>query len=216
VTERAELAQWFATPFRNPAARLRLFCFPHAGGAASAYLQWARPLDRHAIEMWAVQPPGRENRIAEPACADVRALADALAAVMPPLLDRPYACFGHSMGAFVAYELVHRLSHRGHALPLQMFVSGAPAPHVRRTARLSAIEDDDAFLRAIAKHLCGIPAVIWTSAELRSLVVPVLRADMRAAESYVCDDAPLPVALAAYGGDTDAWVSNDDIVRWRG
>src|SRR3546814_4467064 len=93
---------WFVRARPRPAAELRLFCFPHAGGAASSYFAWAGALE--AVDVLAVQPPGREGRLAEPLIADMTTLLDRLVAAIEPQLDRPFVFFGHSMGALVAFE----------------------------------------------------------------------------------------------------------------
>src|SRR5690349_1857727 len=95
---------WIVRPRPNPRARLRLFCFPYAGGGASTYRSWPAYL-RDEIEMVAVQLPGREERLREPAFDSASELCLQLASVLAPYLDRPFALFGHSMGALVAFEL---------------------------------------------------------------------------------------------------------------
>jgi surfactin synthase thioesterase subunit len=208
---------WFSVPVPKAAARLRLFCFPYAGGGASAYFPWSRALADRPIEVCAVQPPGRENRLREAPIADLTALIDALAAAIGPRLDRPYAFFGHSMGALVAFELTRRLRDNGAALPAHVFVSGARAPDVdREDDPLYPIEDDGAFIAAVAERYGGIPKIVLENAELRSLIVPALRADMTATESYEYKDTPpLPIDIAAYGGIADTHVSEERLVRWR-
>src|SRR5262245_19608067 len=93
------------TVFRpDPSAKLRLFCLPHAGGAASLYRRWADALPPD-IELNAVQLPGRENRFSEPPFVRWRPLVEALADGLASKLDKPFALFGHSMGAMLGYEL---------------------------------------------------------------------------------------------------------------
>src|SRR5947208_15726994 len=102
---------WLTRPRPNPSARLRLFCLPFAGGGASAYHTWPEGLPGD-VEVCAVQPPGREGRFREPAFARLRPLVTALTDALRPHLDRPFAVFGHSLGALVAFEWVRELRRR--------------------------------------------------------------------------------------------------------
>ena len=208
---------WFSIPVPKPAARLRLFCFPYAGGGASAYFQWSRALGDEAIEVLAVQPPGRENRLREAPFRDLPSLVASLAGAIDARRDRPFAFFGHSMGALVAFELARSLGLGGGARPSHLFVSGAHAPDVPREEEpLHPIADDDAFVEAVASRYGGIPRIVLEHAELRGVILPALRADMAITESYAFEDAPpLACGISAYGGTRDPLVSEDRLARWR-
>ena len=208
---------WFSIPVPKPAARLRLFCFPYAGGGASAYFAWSRALRDHPIEVLAVQPPGRENRLRETPCTDLGRLVAALAAAIAPLTDRPFGFFGHSMGALVAFELARALRAGGGAQPSHLFVSGARAPQLPSEEEpLREIAGDDEFVTAVAERYGGIPPLVLENAELRSVIVPALRADLVVTETYAYRDAPpLACPVAAYGGDADAMVKEDRLAQWR-
>jgi surfactin synthase thioesterase subunit len=86
------------------APRLRLFCFPYAGGGASIYRTWPDDLPRD-VEVCAIQLPGRERRLSEPPLRSLQKAVEILVGVMRPYLDLPFALFGHSMGALLAYEV---------------------------------------------------------------------------------------------------------------
>src|ERR1700761_5579544 len=90
-----------------PAARLRLFCFPFSGGGAGAFRGWGDALP--GVEVCAVQPPGRESRMREPAISQMEPLVSQIVPVIRPLLDMPFAFFGHSLGASVAFDVARRL-----------------------------------------------------------------------------------------------------------
>ena len=217
VTDIGGGGPWFSVPVPKPAARLRLFCLPYAGGGASAYFAWSRALADTPIEVCAVQPPGRENRLREAPYRDITSLVTSLASAIRPLLDRPYAIFGHSMGALIAFELTRLLRDEGTALPSHLFMSGARAPDIASDeAPLHPIADDDAFLGAVASRYGGIPAIVLENAELRGVILPALRADMTVTESYAYRTTePFPVDLAAYGGSADRHVGDDRLERWR-
>src|SRR4051794_36920377 len=111
---------WFVVPTPRPDARRRLFCLPHAGGGAAAFRRWADGMAA-AVEVVAVQPPGRETRFREPPFTDWRSLVVSLADALPA--DRPFALFGHSLGALLAFELARELRRRGGPPPDHLFVA---------------------------------------------------------------------------------------------
>jgi medium-chain acyl-[acyl-carrier-protein] hydrolase len=209
--------QWLIAPSPKPEARLRLICFPHAGGAASSYVPWARALADYPIEVIAAHLSGREARTGEPPPGHFSVVIDALAGAIDALADRRFALFGHSMGARVAFEVARRLRDRDAASPAHLLVSGAPAPHLPQAdLGLRFIEDDSAFLAAVAEHYGGVPRIVLERAELRAGTVAALRADLTLSETYEYRDAPpLACAIAAYGGATDATTSGARLTAWR-
>src|SRR5688500_6938436 len=120
---------WAIYPSRNPNARLRLFCFPYAGGGATIYSTWARGLPPE-VQVVAVQPTGREGRLAETPYSDLGQLVEAMHRELRPHLDKPFAFFGHSNGGLMAFELARALRRAGGPMPLHLFASGRPAPQL--------------------------------------------------------------------------------------
>ena len=157
--------------------------------------------------------PGRENRLREPALTDLDATVElvgaAIAASESVEPARPFAFFGHSMGAIVAFELTRWLRERGRALPVHLFVSGSSAPDVRfEKTPLCGITDAAAFLAAVAARYGGIPDAVANDPEFSALIAPTLRADLTMNERYQYRDAArLAVSISAYGGCDDAEVS---------
>ena len=194
-------------------APVRLVCFPHAGGAATAYLPLARALEPE-VDTLAMQYPGRQDRRHEPCLESVDALADAALEAVLGIADRPFALFGHSMGASVAFEVTHRLRREG-LTPTALFVSGRTAPSCMRTDRVH-MRGDDALLAEIAE-LGGTDRALLESAEIRRMVLPALRADYRAAESYRWSggEPPLTIPLHVHVGDRDPKVRVDEARAWR-
>jgi medium-chain acyl-[acyl-carrier-protein] hydrolase len=198
---------------RLEAPRLRLFCLPYAGAGASAFRAWPGDLPED-VEVYALEPPGRERRVAEPPLAALAPLVASFADAVSPLLDLQYALFGHSMGALTAFELTRELRRRGLPEPTHLVVSGFRAPHLpHRAPELYRLPED--ALVAELRRLDGTPAEVLAHEELLALVLPALRADLTACETYVYTDAPpLTCSLSAWGGRLDADLAEDELSAW--
>jgi medium-chain acyl-[acyl-carrier-protein] hydrolase len=205
---------WFVRPRPQPDARCRLFCFPYAGIGPTMYRPWPALLPGD-IDLWAVQPPGREARFREPPLADIHTLVDAISAAMEPHLDRPFALFGHSMGACVAFEVARALAKRG-TVPVRLFVSGRRAPGAVTHEPDIHHLPDDAFVAAIRRRYNGIPAAVLEHPELLQLLLPALRADIAALERHTHRAGPpLDCPILALGGSRDPVVPAGELAHWR-
>ena len=200
---------WVRRLAARPGADTVLLCFPHAGGAASAYRDWPALLPAH-VEPWAVQYPGRENRSGEALIDDLRALADAAAAAIEPALDRPVVVFGHSMGASVAHEFTLRLRPG----PVRaLVVSARPGP-ARQKPRTTPVHlRDDLGILAELDLLGGAP--VPADPELRALLLPMIRSDFRLIETYRPGADRLAVDLTVISGDADPSLLAEDTRCWR-
>ena len=206
---------WVRISKPNPEARLRLFCFPYAGGAASIYRTWPQSLPAE-IEVCAVQLPGRENRLRERAFTNLVALVQALLPPLLPYLDKPFALFGHSMGALIAYELTRQLQPYSQT-PTHLLVSGRRGPMLPETeALLHTLPSDVAFLAELQRRYGNLPAVLFEDAELRALFTPLLRADLTLVETYPSiTKTALPCPVVALGGEADPRVSYTELAAWQ-
>jgi medium-chain acyl-[acyl-carrier-protein] hydrolase len=201
-------------PRPTPAA-FRLFCFPYAGGGASIYRSFVQAFPGN-IELVPVQPPGRENRMGEKPFKRIGDLLDQLEGEILPLLDRPYAFFGYSLGATVAFELALRLDQRHHNPPRHVMVAARQPPHLE--SRRKPIHDlpHDEFLHEL-RELEGTPAEAFEHPELMELMMPLLRADFEIVETYEALKRPaLSCTLTAMGGLKDRDVTREDMEGWRG
>lgn len=201
---------WFPTRQPNPNARLRVFCFPFAGGGASVYNGWGAALPA-GVELVAVQLPGRERRIMEPPFRKIPAMLDALEPALAPLLDKPFIFFGYSMGTRIALALAQRWQARGAPLPLGMVMAAAGAPHRERDSREEL--DDPAFIELLRKYE-GTPAEVFAHKELLDMVLPVLRADFAIADA-VLPALPVRCPISAFGSHEDPHVRLEDLELWR-
>ncbi|HEY3872690.1 MAG TPA: alpha/beta fold hydrolase [Actinocrinis sp.] len=193
-----------------PDARIRLLCIPHAGGGPSFFARWLTEVSP-AVEVCLVHLPGREARFDEPPIDDLELIAKQVAAATVPLLDRPLALFGHSMGALIAYEVANRLP-RG---PMHLFVSGSQPPHQQAVAPSIAHLPDGPFLQRVRDGYGGIPDSLWDNEELLRLVLPVLRADFAACEQYEWPGhPPLRCDISALAGEGDYYVPQSALAGW--
>ncbi|GHE14160.1 oleoyl-ACP hydrolase [Streptomyces alanosinicus] len=186
-------------------------CFPHAGGSASFYFPVARAL-QPGIDVLAIQYPGRQDRRHEPCIDSIHGLADALVEELRDWFDRPVSFFGHSMGASLAYEVARRFEERGQVLH-ELFVSGRRAPSTVRDERVHLL-DDDGLIEDITR-LSGTDTQVLGDPEILRMILPSIRADYRAAETYRHTPGPLlSCPLTALTGDDDAQVTLDEARAW--
>ena len=188
--------------------RARLVCFPHAGGTASFFQSWRSwiPAD---TQSWAVQYPGRHDRMNEPRATSMALLLDD---VLPELCRSeplPTVLFGHSLGAAVAFECARRLPNP----PALVILSARRGPG-RPIEDLLADKSDADLIDGLAR-LGGIDPQILSNGELVELMLPILRADCKLSETYAPDPRhPIEVPLLVCVGDSDPAVSVDDILAW--
>jgi surfactin synthase thioesterase subunit len=205
---------WVARRPRCGSVRLRLFCFPPAGGGSAVFHAWPEVLPEW-LEVAPVLLPGRETRIAEAPFTRLEPLVRALERGLRPYLNVDYALFGHSMGALLAFETARRLSSSGARPPRLLIVSGRRAPQVTQTSPVVHQLPDREFL-AYVQSLSSTSAGALAHAEIRDIVLPALRADFELCETYVYRAGPpLPCPLAVFGGRGDPEVSEADLRRWR-
>jgi pyochelin biosynthetic protein PchC len=190
----------------------RIVCCPHAGGSASFFRGWSADLSA-TTELWAVQYPGHEDRIAEPCADDLHLVAERVAAAVAPLLDRPLLVFGHSMGAVVAYEVARRIERATPRARITLVVSAAVAPGQWQLAFDPG--DDDALIEHL-RTLDGSTAEVLDDPEMRELVLPPIRSDYRAMAAYRHQSEPrLRRPILAIAGDADPAASPAAMAQWR-
>lgn len=205
---------WISLARPNPLAKIRLFCFPYSGAAASVFYPWADILPS-TIEVCPVQLPGHGTRLAEPLFQRLATLVAAAADGLQPYLDKPFAFFGHSMGALLSFELARHLRRNGKPGPVHLFVSGHGAPHLPdRNPPLHPLPEPE-FVAKL-RELNGTPEEILRHQELLQLLIPILRADFAVCETYVHPpEPPLACPISAYGGLGDAYVSREELAAWQ-
>ncbi|GAA1167179.1 alpha/beta fold hydrolase [Streptomyces hebeiensis] len=192
---------WIRRWSGGSAPRYTLICLPHAGGTAGFYRPWAALMSPE-VELLAIQNPGREDRLEDTEAADMHELVGAVADALQPLIDRPYALFGHSMGSAVAWELAHELTGRGVPGPRRLFASGRAAPGTAVTGHLHRRNDET--LSAELARLGGTSPEVLDDPGLRSLVLTAVRHDYRIIETHrPADRPPLSCPLHVLTGSAD-------------
>jgi medium-chain acyl-[acyl-carrier-protein] hydrolase len=205
---------WVQYPRPNPGAAMCLFCFPPAGSGAVMFRHWPDRL-LPDLEVCSVQLPGRENRRKEQPFCRLSDLMPALTEAILPYLDKPFAFFGHSMGALIAFELARELRSTHGISPAHLFVSSHPAPDLPGSTRSMHKQSDRALLEEMAR-LGGTPQAILSNYELMQLLLPTLRADLELCETYEYTSAPpLDCPITAFGGSHDTKVTSADLRAWR-
>jgi acyl transferase domain-containing protein/surfactin synthase thioesterase subunit/acyl carrier protein len=230
----ALLSDWLVITKPNPSATVRLFCFPFAGGGSAVYRLWNDTIGP-SIEVIAVEPPGRLARIEQAPVNDVHVFAAEAAKAMTPLLDKPYAVFGHCLGGLTMYETTRQLQRAAERLPIHMFACGARPPDL--------IDEEGPFERLLQDRLLSNslydpflpvheqPEEVFAdvirlfridsteqmlkSAELRALVLPVVRAEFEMALNYwYRQEKPWNFPITCFSGENDLYVTRTDILAW--
>jgi medium-chain acyl-[acyl-carrier-protein] hydrolase len=213
--ENRELAP--ETPYiwraKRPGATRRLICFPHAGAGAAAYAEWAALLPAE-IETVAVQLPGRQNRIAEDPFTEVGPLVNVLTHALRPVFDLPFAFFGHSAGATLAFELARALRERGARSPEHLFLSAQPAPGESEVSQLHQLSDDDFCAEIVS--LGGLDEELLEDEDVMESMLYTLRADFTLWERHRLEPgAPLDCPITVLCGESDPRAPLDEVERWR-
>lgn len=203
-----------ASARKNPHADLRLFCFPYAGGSAAIYRSWldAFPV---GIEVCPIELPGRGMRFVEPPHTTMEPLVQEIAATLAPYLDRPFALFGHSMGALIAFEAAHALREKYGLNARHLFTSAHRAPQIPDPA--TAVHDlpEPEFWERL-RELNGTSDDVLKHPELLSAIQPMLRADFSLCDRYTYVDRPrLSCPITALGGLQDPKADRESLGAWR-
>jgi medium-chain acyl-[acyl-carrier-protein] hydrolase len=193
---------WITYYKPNPHARLRLFCFPYAGGGTAVFRTWVDRMP-DTVEVCPVQLPGRETRVMEAPFNRLSTLVRAAAQALLPYLEKPFAFFGHSMGALVSFELARQLRREHDLAPAHLFVSGRWPPQMLDRSDPTYDLPDAQFMKEL-HSLNGTPKKVLEHPALMALMLPMLRADFEVCQTYgYVDEPPLNCPLTVFGGLQD-------------
>lgn len=192
---------------------IRLFCFHFAGGGASCFNSWAKVLGED-LAVCPIQLPGRESRFREPRITNFNDLICQLYDQLQPYLNQPYAFYGHSLGALIAYAIAHKRHQLSLRLPLVLFVGAHRAPHIPYSfPSCNSMSFDE--LKGLLSKFEGIPESILRNEEWMEALLPLLKDDLLLCESYEHQSwEALPCPIYAFGGASDRMVSQFEILAW--
>jgi surfactin synthase thioesterase subunit len=203
---------WVQRYHPNDHARLRLICFPYAGGRASIFRSWAENLPSY-IDVCSIQLPGREERLSEPPYRRLEPLVEAVTTAMIPYLDRPFAFYGHSMGALVSFEVARRLRNVYGHHPVAMYLAAFRSPQMPNPNIKIYHLPTEVF--KVVLRADGIAETILRSDELMQLMLPTLRADYEVCDTYEYRvEPPLNCPFYLYCGTEDIRIRESDMAGW--
>jgi medium-chain acyl-[acyl-carrier-protein] hydrolase len=204
---------WFACHKRQISPKIRLFCFPYAGGGSAVYREWNKFLSPD-IEIFSVLMPGREQRFSEQPFHSLEELIHSLMESIQPYLDIPFAFFGHSMGALIAFELAREIYSEWGISPVHLFVSGKSAPQTIQDQPPIYNLPRDKFLEKL-QDLNGTPNEVLQNQDLIDLYETMLRADFEICDTYrYIPGPPLNCPISIFGGLQDT-VTKERLCAWR-
>jgi surfactin synthase thioesterase subunit len=207
-----QVEKWVRRYHPAPECAARLVCLPHAGGSASFFHPVSRAL-APAVEVLAIQYPGRQDRRHEATVGSIAELADRILDALRHLDDRPLALFGHSMGAILGYEVALRMRDAGLPTPTRLFASGRRAPSRYRDEGVHHLPDDR--IVSELRTLSGTDSTMLADPEVLEMILPAIRSDYQAVETYRHDpDRKLDCPVTVLTGDSDPRVSLDEAGAW--
>lgn len=210
--ERPHARSWFVRA-PGPRPRMRLYCFPYAGGQAGMFMCWQHTLGP-SVGVCGVELPGRGTRFGELPLASIDAVVEQIARALESEAEIPFALFGHSLGGLIAFELTRHLARNARRLPVHLFISACGSPSRRDTGRKLHLLPNSELLDEVVKF-DGTPRAVLENPDLLDVVLPILRADFRLADEYKYGPAPpLAVPMTVLAGLADRSVAADRIEPW--
>ncbi len=208
--------EWIARYRRPYNLRLKLFCFPYAGGGPAAFRGWAETLKDAGVEVCGIRLPARDIRVDEEPLLSVFDAVAPITLTILRMLDGPYALYGHSLGAILAFETARALRREGASEPEHLLASASQAPQLPWNHPPMRDLECQPFLREIQARYGDIPGAVLNDRELLDLLLPGLRADVHMVETYrYSPEAPLDCPVTVYGGIQDKMVTRQSLDAWR-
>lgn len=208
--------KWIVTPRPHENPALRLICFPYAGGAPTAFHDWSDELPE-TFEVSSINLPGRARRINEPARGSIYDMAREITAELLPLLDRPFAFFGHCMGSIIMFEVAQLLQEEHQKSPVHLFAGGSMAPHLYQSS-LVYNQPDEKFMDVLKLLDFTNTRAMLEDEEMKALLMPTLRADFEAVVNYSRDyrqRKPLSCPITGFAAKRDLFAAPSSMVFWK-
>ena len=206
---------WIVRQSPRSQAVLRLFCFPHAGAGSVIFRDWFNAFPEH-IEVCAIEPPGRLARRSERSPRDLDEFTRALEAALAGYLDLPYALFGYSLGALMAFECARALRRNQGLEPRHLIVAAHKAPHIPLKHAPISHAPKESFVHELERRYGPIEPVIKAEPELLDMIVDIMRTDLGMLERYRHQpDTALRCPVVAIGGQQDLSVDRAALQGWQ-
>jgi surfactin synthase thioesterase subunit len=193
--------------------KIRIFCFPYAGGSSATFVPFARNINADT-EFLVIQPPGKGARFKEKPYSDMPSLVEDLYLNIQPLLNIPYMFLGHSLGSRVAFELLRKIDAASLPLPIEFIASGSRGPQVCAIRKPISSLGDKEFAIALQEY-GRVNQEIIDNDELLALILPAIKADFKISEEYYysgTDSFSCP--LTVFGGTHDPLVAEHELYSW--
>ena len=197
-------------------SKIKLFCFPYAGGSGAIYSSWKHALYSTNVEPIPVELAGRGTRIREPLYRSLEeAVEDLYQIIGKDITDGPYALFGHSLGGLLVYELARKIESLGVRRPVHLFFSGRGAPCVPRVKKNYHLMEEEVFRKSVI-DLGGTAPEIFDHPELLEVFLPVLRNDFKLAETEPEDNGQTAFEcdITVFLGKEDKWINEERAIGW--
>lgn len=194
-------------------AKIRLVCFPYAGGGSAIYTPWIDKLPQE-VELALIQLPGRGARFGQQPYQTINTMVEDVVEELGKLPPKNLFFYGHSMGARVAYEVTLMLHREKCPLPIHIVAAGSMAPRIPRKAKNSYNLTDNEFIEHLME-LKGTPEEVLANRDLMELLLPTLRADFKIVETYINNSTVvIPTKLSVFAGKQDLTVELAELEPW--
>jgi surfactin synthase thioesterase subunit len=206
--------QW---PARRSGAGRVLACLSYCGGGTAAFRPWAGQLPSD-VDLALICYPGREGRYHVPYATDWPALMTDVVGALREVAARPYVLFGHSLGAWVAFEAAVRMEQLGLRPPDALVVSANDSPdrHRNRRERSPSSADSDADLLDWLSRVGQLPTAVLADPDLCQMAVELLRADLRMSSTYrYLPGVQVHAPMQVIHGTDDPVATPEAAQRWR-
>lgn len=211
----ARATPWIVRRSPRDRAAFRLFLLPHAGAGSVLYRDWSADFP-DSIDVCAIEPPGRFPRRKERSIDDVFEFARALRPALDPYLDVPFAIFGYSLGALMAFEVAREIRRHRKLEPVHLFAAAQKAPHMPYRMRAISREPKLSFVREIEERYGALEPLVKEDPETLDMVVEIMRADLGMLENYrYLEEEPFRCPMIAIGGKDDLGVFPEELEGWR-
>ncbi|QLE41164.1 SDR family NAD(P)-dependent oxidoreductase [Nostoc sp. C052] len=206
-------SDWLVFPKPNPDACLRLFCFPYLGGSTSEFLPWSDNLPAD-VEVCAVKLPGSKDFLGKQSFDELTSVIKILVEVLVPYLDKPFAFYGHSLGALISFELARQLRRENSKTPAHLFVGASQAPQIPYLH--PSVEKLPEFEPVKGVSINDLPQLYRDNTELLELLPLLLKEVTLLAEKYsYTEEEPLNCPISVFGGMQDNVITEDLLSAWR-